>query len=171
MTARTARLAIEVLSQEHVDGLFAALDDDRVGRYIGGPDVTTVDALRARIELLAAGAPAESGETWLNWAVRLADAERPVIGRIEATLHDGIAEIAYVFGPAWWGRGYATEATTWLVDVLAARHDVASLWATVDPANTSSTRLLERLGFRRVEAPTPSLLSYDPGDDVFTRDP
>ena len=42
--------------------LFAALDDERVGRYIGGPDVTTIEALHERIDFLAAGlSPSDPG--------------------------------------------------------------------------------------------------------------
>ena len=167
MMAATARLTIETLDLDHAPGLFAALDDGRVGRYIGGPDVTTRDALVDRIALLRRGAPVDSGETWLNWAVCLTD---EVIGRIEATLHDGIAEIAYVFGPTWWGHGFATEATGWLLGELRTTHDVSEFWATVDPDNDPSRRVLERLGFELTPLPGhPAIHSFDEGDLVFSR--
>lgn len=77
------------------------------------------------------------------------------------------AEIAYVFGPAWWGRGYATEATAWLLDDIRGR-EVDASWATVEPGNEASARLLRRLGFA-VAAPDVPLLSYDEGDLTFVR--
>ena len=160
---RTARLSIEALAAVHADALHHALDDPRVGTHIGGPDVTSSDDTRRRIELLSAGAPPDSGQTWCNWAVLL---ERTVIGRLEATLHDGIAELAYVVGPRWWRRGFATEAASWMVDTLSAH--VASCWATVHPANAASAHLLGRLGFVQ-EEPDVVLLSYDPGDLTFVR--
>ena len=169
MIARTDRLQIEPLTPEHAPILFAALDDERVGRHIGGPDVTTVEALTDRIGHLQRGAPAGSGQTWLNWAVRLDSEGHPVIGRREATVHDGLAEMAYVFGPDWWGRGYATEGVRWMIGNLASRPDVDSLWATVDPANVASARLLGRLGFSPTEPPDRLPHSYDPGDLVFHR--
>jgi hypothetical protein len=49
LAGRTARLTIEALDPTHAEGLLAALDDPRVGTHIGGPDVTTLAALRERI--------------------------------------------------------------------------------------------------------------------------
>lgn len=162
----TERLTTEALGLEHAADLFQALRDERVGRYIGGPDVTTLEALQDRITRLGAGPPDDRDELWLNFAVIFAG---DVIGRIEATLHGGVAEIAYVFGPAWWGRGYATEAVSWLLSHLAGR-SVSVVWTAVAPGNAASVRLLERLGFAPTRHPTHlRLLSYDDGDLVLSR--
>lgn len=164
--AATRRLAIEPLTISHAEDLHAALDDPAVARYLLHPDVTTMGALRGRIEQLAAGPPPERpGERWWNFAVRLA-AERTIIGRLEATTYGDWGEIAYVFGPRWWGLGYATEATRWLIDHLVA-HAVTELWAAVHPANEPSKRLLARLGFRAVVEPSRPVASFDPGDTAF----
>lgn len=160
---RTARLVIEPIDQHHAVGLFAALDHELVGRFIGGPDVTTLDALRDRIGLLQAGPPAERDERWYNFVVA---ADSVVVGRIEATVHDGFAEIAYVFGPAFWGRGYAAEATAWLLDALRS-DGITAFWATVVPENRASIALLERLGFVRADASDVTLFSFDDGDLTY----
>jgi RimJ/RimL family protein N-acetyltransferase len=162
---RTARLLLEPLRPEHALGLFEALDDPLVGRYIGGPDVSTLEDLQARIERLLAGPTDPRAETWRNWVVRL---EGTVIGRVEATLHDGIAEIGYVFGPRWWGQGYASEAVTWLLEELRG-DGVPEAWATVDPDNEPSVRLLRRVGFEEAGPGTVPLHSYVAGDRVFVR--
>lgn len=162
----TERLTIEALGLEHAAELFRALCDERVSWYIGGPDVTTLEALQDRITHLSTGPPDDRDELWLNFAVLCAG---NVIGRIEATLHSGIAEIAYVFGPAWWGHGYATEAVSWLLSHLAGR-GVSVVWAATTPGNEASARLLERLGFVTTQPPTHlRLLSYDDGDLVLSR--
>lgn len=162
----TERLAIEPLAPAHADGLFAALDDPAVHRYLLQPEVTTLEALRARIAHLVAG-PARPGERWWNFAVLLR-AEPIVIGRVEATTYGDWGEIAYAFGPRWWGAGRASEATRWLVEHLAAG-GVAELWAAVHPANLPSQRLLGRIGFSAVDEPARPLSSFDPGDRVFVR--
>ena len=167
VAGRTERLRIEPLDLGHARGLFDALDHPSVGTYIGGPDVTTVEALREQIVAKRRG-PADDGETWLNWVVLAGDV---VVGRVEATLHDGLAEIAYVFGPSFWGQGYATEATRWMVDHLADAHGITRCWATVAPGNEASAALLGRLGFVPA-APDAvpdgvQLHSYDDGDLVF----
>jgi len=163
----TARLAIEPLRDDHAEALHAALSDERVGAYIGGPDVESLDWLRDRIRHLAEGPAPGSGQIWWNGVVLL---DGVVIGRVEATLHDGDAEVAYLLGPAWWGQGYATEAAAWLLDELRAA-GVRRAWATVDPRNAGSRGVLRRLGFAEVPAPqAPRLLSYDDGDLVLVRD-
>jgi RimJ/RimL family protein N-acetyltransferase len=164
-SGQTARLVLEPLRPEHAQGLFEALDDPLVGRYIGGPDVSTLEELEARIERLLAGPADSRTETWRNWVVRL---EGTVIGRVEATLHDGLAEIGYVFAPRWWGRGYASEAVAWLLEALR-RGGVPEAWATVDPANEPSARLLMRVGFEEAAPGAVPLHSYVAGDRVFVR--
>lgn len=167
VVGRTARLVLEPLRPDHATGLFEALDDPLVGRYIGGPEVTTLEELQARIERLLAGPADPRAETWRNWVVRL---EGTVIGRVEATLHDGMAEIGYVFGPRWWGRGYASESVAWLLEELR-RDGVPEAWATVDPVNEPSVRLLLRVGFQESAAGLVPLHSYVAGDRVFVRRP
>ncbi len=90
------------------------------------------------------------------------------IGRIEATLHDGIAEIGCVFGPRWWGLGYATEAVGWVVAEVE-QQGWGPCWAAVASANASSTRLLRRLGFEARQPGGSPLQSFDPGDLTFVR--
>ena len=161
------RLIFEPLAHHHADGLFAALDDERVGRYIGGPQVTTVEALHARIDFLAAGvSPSNPDEHWVNVVVRRRD-DRTIIGRVEATILGRTAEIAYVFGPAWWGHGSATEATAWLVEHVQSRFAVDQVVASIHPDNLASQRLVERLGLVRVPTPSPAPMSFDDGDLVF----
>jgi len=164
----TERLAIEPLAPVHAAGLFAALADPAVHRYLPQPEATTLEALRERIERLATSAP-PAGERWWNFAVLLR-AEPTIIGRLEATTYGDWGEVAYVFGPRWWGTGLASEATRWLVEHLAA-HGVAELWAAVHPANLRSQRLLQRVGFAATDAPERPLASFDAGDAVFVRRP
>lgn len=90
-----------------------------------------------------------------------------LVGRIEATCYGRWAEIAYVFGPTYWGHGYATEASRWLLGYLSAALAIDEVWAAAHPENARSHRLLIRLGFRSVPKPERLLGSYDPGDLVF----
>ena len=166
----TERLIIEPLAAAHAVGLHAAFDHPDVERFLHGTPVTTLDAMQARIAHLSAGPPADrTGERWWNFAVRLR-ADRTIIGQLEATTYgDDWAEIAYVFGPRWWGRGLASEATRWLIRHLADHHRVRELWAAVHPDNHASQRLLARVGFAAADRPGRPLASFDPGDDVFVR--
>jgi RimJ/RimL family protein N-acetyltransferase len=159
----TSRLAIEPLAVAHADELHAALDHPDVHRFLPRPEVTTIAALRERLEQLTATAPPD-GERWWNFAVRLL-ADRTVIGRLEATTYGSWGEIAYVFSPRSWGLGLASEATRWLIAPLADA-GIAELWAATHPANAASQRLLLRLGFRAAPLAR-GLASFDPGDATF----
>jgi RimJ/RimL family protein N-acetyltransferase len=162
----TARLAIEPLVLAHAAQLHAAIDHPEVGRFLGGRAVTGLAALHTRIARIAAGSP-HAGERWWNFAVLLR-ADRTIIGQLEATSYGDWGEIAYLFGPRWWGHGFASEATQWLVRHLAAAGS-RELWAAVHPDNERSKRLLARVGFVAVASPARPLASFDPGDAVFVR--
>jgi RimJ/RimL family protein N-acetyltransferase len=162
---RTERLVLEPLAEQHAPSLFAALDHPAVGRFIGGPDVTTVDALIDRIGRVRRGPADGRDEQWCNW-VALAD--DVVVGRVEATAHHGIAEVAYLFDPRRGGRGLATEAVAWMIGQLSEA-GVEDFWAAVVPENTPSIRLLERLGFVSDDPGDIPLASFDPGDLTFRK--
>jgi RimJ/RimL family protein N-acetyltransferase len=172
---RTERLLIEPLAHDHAEGLVAALDDERVGLFIGGPDVTTVEAQHERITRLDAGpGPEWPTEHWHNWVARRAD-DGVIVGRLEATTYGETrsagewAEVAYVFGPAHWGRGYASEGMTWMLAHLEGELGVSECWAAVHPDNERSLALLQRLGFEPRDEPGRPIGSYDEGDLVFVR--
>jgi RimJ/RimL family protein N-acetyltransferase len=167
----TRRLELSPLDTSDAPGLFAALNDPEVGEFIGGPDVTTLEALRVRIQRLTAGPPPGSPtQEWLNFTVRASDLDDRIIGRLQATLHGGWAEVAWVLGLEFWGQGYGTEGAAWLVDHLDRFHGVRDLWATVDPANLRSIGLLRTLGFVQQPEPYGRIPeSLDDGDLVFAR--
>jgi RimJ/RimL family protein N-acetyltransferase len=168
---RTPRLLIEPLRPDHARGWFDALGHPAASAFFDQPEVTTLEALRARIDRVLSGPPADRpGERWLNWVVRFpASPDAPVVGRLEATTYGDWGEIAYVFDPRVWGQGLATEATRWLVDHLADQ-GVPELWACIAPANSASTRLVERLGFELVAGRPPRPLgSYDETDVAYRR--
>jgi RimJ/RimL family protein N-acetyltransferase len=165
LIGRTDRLVLEPLSHLHADGLVAALGNPSVSSYLNAPDVTTVEALHARIDRLQRGAP--DGEVWINFAIRRVD-DGAIVGRVEATRYGAWAEIAYLVGPAYQRRGYATEASRWLLSQLAAS-GVHEVWAAVHPDNVASCMLLARCGFERRAGTPRSLASYDAGDALFVR--
>lgn len=143
----SSRLAYEPLRADHAAALFGPLSDARAWHHIGPPDSTSVEQLAAEFARRAAGPSSETGaERWVNYAVRVIDGS-VYCGRLEATVHGTWAEIAYLFGPAFWGHGLASEAVGWLRDQLRQRFGVTELWAAVRPDNERSLRLLRRMGF------------------------
>ena len=163
-----AEVLYSPLVERDIDELAIALHSEAVYRYIGGMPS------RAEFELWLhrslAGPPTEAtGERWINVTVRLAETKE-VIGRLEANIHNQIAEVAFLYNPKLWGLGHASQGLKWLHGQLGQYKEVHSLWATTHPENQRSASLLLRHGY--LPAPTqdlPVLYSYERGDHVFTR--
>jgi RimJ/RimL family protein N-acetyltransferase len=57
-----------------------------------------------------------------------------------------VPEIGWRFHPAWWGRGFATEAATAALAHGFTHLGFAEVVSIYEPANTASGRVMERLG-------------------------
>lgn len=57
-------------------------------------------------------------------------------------------EIGYVFNRDYWGKGYAKESCSKLIEQAFA-NGIHRIYAECDPQNINSWKLLESLGFRR----------------------
>lgn len=87
--------------------------------------------------------------SWRGWTVVPKDGD-VAIGTLAATeSRAGVIEIGYLLARRHWGRGYAREAVTWLLDRLFLDESRRRVWADTDPDNHRSNRLLRSLGFRR----------------------
>jgi len=161
------RLIFQPLALNHIEELGALLLNEAVYEHIGGSPPGMEDFRLGMRRVLAGPPPHRAGEEWINHAVRLRG-NGVLLGRLEATVHDGIAEVAFLFGPEHWGMGYATEGLLWLTKLLLSRPDSPRLWATTLPANQRCQALLRRCGYVLASTDHPErLLSYDDGDLVF----
>jgi RimJ/RimL family protein N-acetyltransferase len=166
---RSQRLRFEPLVPEHALSLSEALLDPAAYAFISSGPPKSLEDLTAQIERRLVGPSASRRmERWWNIAV-FSQADNLGLGRLEATLVDHRAEVAYVFGSEHWGNGYALEAMHWLQDRLVEDGTAWKFWATVLPANVGSVRLLQRLGYTKIDSDWPGLASYDEGDLVFCR--
>ena len=170
LVCETARLEFQPLRPRHAVGLFPALGDPRVSEHLHCEPPGSVELLAEDFARLASGpSPALSDEAWLNWAVRL-KVSGQWIGRVQATVHHHWAEVAYLFGPAYWNQGYGAESLAWLHGYLHELHGLSEFWATVSPGNQRSIRLLLRAGYEaKQQSDARPLGSYDEGDMVFCR--
>lgn len=147
---RGPRLALEPLRAGHADLVFEGLSDDALYTYIPPLPPASVEALRARYQYLEGRRSPDGRERWLNWAARLPDG--PYVGLVEATVYeDGRASIAYFVFTSFARRGYGAEATARVVEHLVEDLGVREVEARIDTRNAASQRLVERLGFARVD--------------------
>ena len=145
---KTKRLLLEPLERRHASELFGPLSDASIYDFIPRDSPQSEEKLAERFARLEAGRSPDSKQLWLNYAVRLMEGSA-CIGKVQATVEADSADIAYLFSPRYWGRGYAAEAVRALIGHLFAAHGVRVVRAATDTRNTRSAALLERLGFTR----------------------
>lgn len=129
--------------------MVGVLADPALYAYIGGQPPTP-HGLSETYRRWQAGSP-RAGEVWRNWVVRLRD-DGAAVGHMQATIVMGdlSADIGWIIGMSWQGRGYATEAALALVARLETL-GVATIVALVHPDNLASARVAERAGFTRTD--------------------
>lgn len=142
----TGRLVLEPLRVEHSDEMATVLADPCLYAFTGGSPPTP-EALRARYERLAAGSP-DAAVSWCNWMIRLRGPEC-LVGTVQATITAGgdapVAEIAWVVGTSWQGKGIATEAARALVAWLRERR-IGTVVAHIHPEHRASAAVATAAG-------------------------
>ncbi|MEA2506042.1 MAG: hypothetical protein QOH48_660 [Actinomycetota bacterium] len=142
---QTERLLLTPLQVDHADLLFPLLKDEGLHRFIGGAPLT-LEELRARYEVLARRLSADGKELWLNWIVRRR-ADDAAVGTMQATVSGSRAELAWVMGQPWQGRGYASEAARSIIEWLAGYALVDEVRAHIHPEHAASERVARAVGF------------------------
>jgi RimJ/RimL family protein N-acetyltransferase len=153
----TQRLTIRPIEAHDLDALFVHHSDPVVTRYI--PHVRW--ATRADADpWFARVLERREKQSAVQCVVvrRAADAQpEAVIGTLMLFNFErasGLAELGYLLGRVYTGRGFATEAATAFLDFAFAGRESGGLGlrrieATIDARNEASNRLAERLGFVR----------------------
>ncbi|MGY0004796.1 GNAT family N-acetyltransferase [Micromonospora sp. I033] len=145
-TVRTERLDLLPLRVEHAEEMAVVLGDPELHAFIGGAPADA-EALRARYERLVAGSP-DPAVSWCNWVIRLRE-EGCLVGTVQATVAgpaaDRVAEIAWVVGTPWQGRGIAGEAARGLVAWLG-RQEVRTVMAHIHPEHRASAAVATAAG-------------------------
>ncbi|WP_133977553.1 GNAT family N-acetyltransferase [Kribbella voronezhensis] len=143
----TERLALLPLHVEYAEEMAGVLAASELYTFTGGGP-PTAEELAARYERQVAG-PGRPGEYWLNWVASSLE-DDALVGYVQATVTGDEAEIAWVIGTAWQGRGYAKEAAVGLVTWLQA-HGVRRIVAHVHPDHGASAAVAAVVGLTRTD--------------------
>ncbi|WP_344581335.1 GNAT family N-acetyltransferase [Nonomuraea roseoviolacea] len=140
----TDRFDLLPLTVGHAAEMAVVLADPALHAFIGGAPLDE-DALRARYARLAAGSP-DPAVSWLNWVIRVRGEGR-LAGTVQATVEHrrAAAEVAWVVGTPWQGRGVATEAARGLVAWLRAA-GVRTVVAHIHPGHAASAAVAASAG-------------------------
>lgn len=134
----TGRLQLRTAEPGDLEAMHAVLSDPRATRWWSTPPHGTLDQTRDWLNAMIAHGPDHP-----DFVVEL---DGRVVGK--AGFYE-MPAVGYILHPDVWGRGLATEAVGAAIDHVFQTRNPDTLTADVDPDNTASIRLLERLGFAR----------------------
>jgi RimJ/RimL family protein N-acetyltransferase len=143
----SARLRLVPLTVDDAAEMVGVLSGEALYAHTGGTP-PGLEELRTRYAGQAAGRSPDGREEWCNWVLRR-EPGGEAVGYVQATIsgEGRRAEIAWVVGLPWQGRGYATEAARVLVGWLDAR-GVQVIQARIHPAHAASAAVAQRAGLR-----------------------
>lgn len=160
-----ARLDLEPIKAKHASEAWPYLDDVRMWMYFPNLRPKSLEDLRATYARWENPYHAE-GELRENWACRDRSTGQ-LVGTMQATTFPAraVSYIAYGVFVAYQRQGYAREACGAVLQHLVQELHIRQVFAEMAVANEASFRLVESLGFKRLEKRrAPSQLGVD-GDE------
>lgn len=144
-------MALRPLRVSDARAMATVLADPALYTFTGGEPSSAAE-LEKRYTRQVAGRSPDGTQEWIN-SIVLAGAPREPVGYVQATIptDGGPAEIAWVVGTPWQGKGYATSAVRLLVDDLAGR-GATRLVAHIHPEHEASQRIARSVGLAPTEA-------------------
>jgi [ribosomal protein S5]-alanine N-acetyltransferase len=142
----TSRYLLRALTLEDTIDIFHIMRDPSVTRYLAQHPMNSLEDAARRVQMFRT---AFQSRTAVPWAI-YSPAEEKVIGTCNfwnLNLPHYRAEIGYTLGSEWWGQGVMTEVVSATLTFGFTTMGLYSIEAQIDPENTRSRRLLEKLGF------------------------
>lgn len=141
-----------------LEAMHAVLSDPRAMRYWSSPPHADLAQSREWLGKMVEAASDASDDFVIEH-------QGQVIGKAGCWR---VPEIGYILHPDHWGQGLATEALTAVIAHVFATRPVEAITADVDPRNTASLKLLDRLGFAETHrAPRTWLVGDQWCDSVY----
>ena len=110
--------------------------------------------------------------TWFQFVVMEQDTDTLIrdigVRFLETDSENMQVEIGYTLDKDFRGKGYATEALTVIINYLINHLNKHRIIASINPTNTDSIKLIERLGFRKEAHFKESLFFHGEGVDDLT---
>jgi RimJ/RimL family protein N-acetyltransferase len=139
---RTARTKLRPVTQDDAAAIFNG--------YASSPAATRYMVWPRSMAPDPASVAMRSEEGWATgtsfpWAVTL-QSTGEFLGVIELRLNPPKADLGYIFCEPFWGKGFATEVVTCVVDWAFGQPEIFRVWATCHPDNAASIRVLNKAG-------------------------
>jgi len=144
----TARLHLRQLTLKDAGEIFSLRADEKVNKYLNRPRAHSIDDATAFIEKINKGI---ANNESLYWAITMKH-ESNLIGTISLwniSKEESKAEIGYELMPAYQGKGLMQEAFAKAIEYIFDVLKIETIEAWTHSQNLSSSRILERNGFKR----------------------
>lgn len=138
----TERLILRQFAPEDTQSCFECWGNDEItGKYFPFLPVASITDMEQMITMYTGN---ES-----MWAI-VEKSTDSVIGQVSINVQYEslkIGELAYLLGSKWWGKGYAAEAVTAILEFMFTLKDMHLIEAKYNESNLPSANLLKKLGF------------------------
>ena len=141
----TERLILRPLNEGDAGFIFELVNDPSFIQNIGDRNVRTLEDAKRYITNGPVASYARNG--FGLYLVELKDTGQPIgmCGLIRRNMLNDV-DIGYAYLPRYWSKGYAIEAALAMKQYAREVIGLKRMVAVVDPQNTGSIRLLEKLG-------------------------
>ncbi len=150
-TLTTDRLILTAMTMAHWEDYAAAWADPEMTAFIGGKPRTRTESWPKFVQ--GVGLWALFGYGYWTFTDRGTGAfvGNGGYGRFERGVPeiDGFPEAGWAFVPAAWGKGYATEAMTAILDWADSAVNAPETRCMIDPENAASLNVAKKLGYQQ----------------------
>jgi RimJ/RimL family protein N-acetyltransferase len=149
MDTESERLRYSELRPKHLDSFHRLVQDAHVRRYLMDGEVLPMEWSAERIRDSRALFERRGVGIWLV-NHKVAEDLIGFCGFLEITMVHPEPQLVYAMFEKFTGKGYATEMARTAIR-KARQHGFSTIIASADEVNIASLRVLEKLGFERIE--------------------
>ncbi|MDQ3141596.1 MAG: GNAT family N-acetyltransferase [Bacteroidota bacterium] len=149
----TERLILREMENLDEEGMFELDSNPKVHKYLGKQPVTSVDQIRAVIQMIQKQYQTNGVA---RWAVIKKDSQTFIgwcgLKLVTEEINNFINyyDLGYRFIEKYWGQGFATESSNAVLNYGFNHLHIKTIYAMADLKNTASIGVLEKLGFKSI---------------------
>lgn len=143
---KTERLLLREITDDDANDIFHIRRSEEVMKYYGHYPYKHISEAQDMIDIVKNGFKNKEG---IRWGITFHDSDKLIgTGGVWRILKDHLrGEIGYELSQDHWRKGIMYEALSAVTDFAFDKMNLHSLEANLDPENTGSVKLLEKLGF------------------------
>jgi ribosomal-protein-alanine N-acetyltransferase len=146
---QTEKLLLRRIVKEDAEVLFYMRSSEKVMQYIDKERATKLEDVLALVQVFDDALNSNNG---ITWAIALKEDPNKLIGTIgfwRIIKQHYRAEIGYMLHPDFWGKKVMKESIEAVIQFGFSKMQLHSIEAHINPGNSASAGILERMGFIR----------------------